>query len=43
MRNVTETFLQVLSAAVTTANEEKKASSEASVSHPEGAGESLAA
>lgn len=39
MRNVTETFLQVLSAPVTTANEEKKTSSEASVSHPEGAGE----
>ena len=40
MRNVTETFLQVLSAPVTTANEEKKTSSEASVSHPEGVGES---
>ena len=39
MRNVTETFLQVLSAPVTTANEEKKTLSEASVSHPEGAGE----
>ena len=39
MRNVTETFLQVLSAPVTTGNEEKKTLSEASVSHPEGAGE----
>ena len=39
MRNVKETFLQVLSAPVTTANEERKTSSEASVSHPEGAGE----
>ena len=38
MTNVTETFLQVLSAPVTTANEEKT-SSEASVSHHEGAGE----
>ena len=39
MRNIAETSLEVFSAPMTTANEDKKKSSEASVSQPEGAGE----
>ena len=40
MRNVTETFLEVLSAPVAASKSEKrKKSSEGSISHPEGAGE----